>query len=67
MKYSKAIDGAMREAKKYNETYIVFGVKRWWFGFSYDYGTIRDVSCYRAYEPIVDFMMITPSGRAVTL
>ena len=68
MKYSKAISEAMRLAKRYGETMIVFSVRRkWWFGWKYYYG---DVACFYNYvvnskQPVMKIMMITANGKPV--
>lgn len=68
MKYSKAIDGAMKWAKKYGETMIVFGVKkRWWFGYDYRWGDVMsfNVCLKHLKRPVIKFMTITANGRCV--
>jgi len=66
MKYSKAIDGAMRWAKTYGETMVVFGVKRrWWFGYDYRWGDIKCFNQVNLKQPVIKFMTITANGRCV--
>ena len=66
MRYIKAVDLAMRRAKAYGETYIVYGVKRrWWFGYHYYYvhGSVFEIMVSNYPTKYVKFMMILSNGR----
>lgn len=51
MRYSDAIDGAMKVAKKDNKTYTVYGIKRrWWFGYDYNYTKAAYFDCVSYFD-----------------
>lgn len=66
MSYIKTVQLARKNAVRFGEPFIVFGIKRW-FGWEYSCG---DVVCFQFYlanegRPVVRYMMAMPNGRVV--